>query len=294
MMKISIPDINQAELLNACIDNMDASDRKTRLITCKQDIISCSQKYRENAEKSSLSKETIPETNSVGNIRKDDMVFLYDGRLVKSKKGRFFYDKIKANAPYGICPFCGHYEVDTLDHYLPKAVFFQYAITKENLVPACIKCNKNKTSEVPEDRTHETIHPYYDDFDDEVWLVAEIDDSAGEPFGFSFYAIKPDSWSEEKYQRAKNHLIVFKLKRLFRVLSAADISKELKALAKLYTRTHNYDVVRNHVLDLCDVEREENKNSWKAASYQCLYDSEWMWDVFFPKYVGNYINGGDL
>lgn len=293
-MKISIPDIEQADILDACIDNMDDLDRKTRLTNCKLDIINYSQHYAETAEERTLSSEVAPESDSIGELKKDDMVFLYEARLVKSKKGRFYYDKIKANAPNEICPFCGYYDVDTLDHYLPKALFFQYSVTKENLVPACIKCNKNKRTEVPEDRAQEIIHPYYDDFDDEVWLVADINIDAGEPFGFSFYVFKPDSWSEEKYQRAENHLKVFKLKRLFRLVSAAAISKELKSFAKLYGRIHDFDIVRDHVEDLCNVERDENRNSWKAAMYQCLHDSEWMWSDFFPDYAEEYLNGREL
>ena len=293
-MRIDIPDIDQADILDACIDNMDDSDRKTRLTNCKSDIVTFSQHYAKVAEKGALNGEAAVENGCIGEIQKEDMVFLYDGRLVKSKKGRFYYDKIKSNAPYGICPFCGHREVDTLDHYLPKAIFFQYAVTKENLVPACSKCNKNKMTEVPENRAKETIHPYYDDFDDEVWLVADINMDAGEPFGFSFYVCKPDSWTEEKYQRAENHMKVFKLKKLFRVLAAADISKELKSFAKLYGRTRDFDIVRAHVEDLCNVERDENRNSWKAAMYQCLYDSEWMWNDFFSDYTEEYLDSRKL
>lgn len=285
MMKIKIPDIDQGKMLDACIDGIRDTDRKNRLIACKNDILDFSKHYAETAECGTLSNENIPETNHIGKLGKEDMIFLYNERLVRSKKGREFYNKIKSNAPQGICPLCEHYEVDTLDHYLPKAIFFQYAVTKENLVPACIKCNKNKTSETPETRNQETIHPYYDDFDDEVWLKADICIDAGEPFGFSFYVDSPESWDDEKCQRAENHLYVFKLKKLFRVLAAREVCKELKSLVKLYGRVHDYDFVRNTVKDDCEVERDENKNSWKAAMYQCLYDSDWMWNEFFPNYV---------
>ncbi len=78
---------------------------------------------------------------------------------------------------------------------------------------------------------------------------------------------------------------VYKLKALFRVLSASVINSELKSYKKLYEKTHDIDFVRDHVKDLCDIEREENMNSWKAAMYQSMYDSDWMWIDFFPKYV---------
>lgn len=69
-MRIDIPDIEQADILDACIDNMDDSDRKTRLNNCKSDIANYSQHYAEIASEGSLSEEVAPETDSIGEIKK--------------------------------------------------------------------------------------------------------------------------------------------------------------------------------------------------------------------------------
>ncbi len=284
MMKINVPSIDQNKLLDDCIEHIHESNRKNRLQKCKNEIVVHSMNYKNIASNGTLSDE-LPPINPLGSVYKEDMIYLYDERLVQSIKGRFYYDKIIANAPQGICPICGHRDVDTLDHFLPKSIFFQYSVSIGNLVPVCLKCNKNKLTNAPEDRAHEVIHPYYDDFDDEIWLYAKINVDAGNPFGFLYSVIKPNSWDETKFTRAKNHMRVYKLKALFRVLSASVINSELKSYKKLYEKTHDIDFVRDHVKDLCDIEREENMNSWKAAMYQSMYDSDWMWIDFFPKYV---------
>lgn len=286
---ISIPDINQEELLNDCIDGIQVKDvetreRKTRIENSKQSLLDYAGHYKTVAEIGGLSAE---EQNSEinGGATKSDMVFLYDERLVKSAKGKPYYDKIKAAAPYGKCPICGYYEADTLDHYLPKAFFYRYAVTVENLVPECSACNKKKTTGLASRRVEETIHPYFDDFDDEVWMYAQINREAGSPLGFDFEVRKPDSWDNVKYLRAKNHLKVYKLYDLYRALSAAEINTVLSIIKKLYKRVEDIDFLRDTIKDYCDAEREQRKNSWQAAMYQCIYEDTWVWDEYMPVFL---------
>lgn len=87
---ISIPDINQEELLNDCIDGIQVKDvetreRKTRIENSKQSLLDYAGHYKTVAEIGGLSAE---EQNSEinGGATKSDMVFLYDERLVKSAK----------------------------------------------------------------------------------------------------------------------------------------------------------------------------------------------------------------
>lgn len=286
---ISIPDIKQEDLLNVCINGIRDNDeekeeRKTRLNNSKQSLLEYSRHYKDIAELGLLSAE---ERNFEiqGGALKNDMIYLYDERLVKSVNGKKYYDKIKAAAPHGKCPICGYYEADTLDHYLPKAVYHRYAVTVENLVPECIACNKKKTTRIANSRDEETIHPYFDDFDDEVWMYATINKQAGKPFGFEFEVRKPDSWDDQKFIRAQNHLKVYKLYDLYRVLSATEINTVLLRIQKLYRRVRDIDFLRDTIKDECDIEREQRKNSWQAAMYQCIYEDTWVWNEYMPTFL---------
>ena len=286
---ISIPDIKQEDLRNACINGMRTNNenekaRKARLNDSKQALLEYSRHYKEVAELGLLNAE---ERNAEiqGGVLKDDMIFLYEKRLVDSVNGKKYYDKIKAAAPYGICPICGRREADTLDHYLPKAVFHRYAVSVENLIPECIECNKNKDNFVAKSRHEETIHPYFDDFDDEIWMYAKINRQAGIPFGFDFEVGKPKSWYDEKINRAKNHLKVYKLYDLYMVLAALEINTVLLRMKKLYRRVHDIVFLRDTIKDECDIEREQRKNSWQAAMYQCIYEDTWIWNEYIPTFL---------
>lgn len=62
------------------------------------------------------------------------------------------------------CPFCGEMgKPNTLDHYLPKEVFPEFAITPTNLVPMCDKCQTEKGNDYLDDDGNKAfLHPYFD------------------------------------------------------------------------------------------------------------------------------------
>lgn len=80
------------------------------------------------------------------------------------KLAYFKYLRADINASInGLCVYCNQIQVSEIDHYLPKAIFGEYAIFSANLVPSCEKCNKKKL-----DRFRQTkggrryLHPYFD------------------------------------------------------------------------------------------------------------------------------------
>ncbi|CAM5719997.1 hypothetical protein SALBM311S_12175 [Streptomyces alboniger] len=70
---------------------------------------------------------------------------------------------------------CGHRDVSTLDHQLPKMKYPLLAVVPINLVPACGICNWLKGEHVPETASEQThFYPYYDDVADQQWLFARL------------------------------------------------------------------------------------------------------------------------
>nr|WP_140895053.1 HNH endonuclease [Pseudomonas caspiana] len=65
----------------------------------------------------------------------------------------------------GACPVCGRDALGTLDHYLPKSIYAEFAFYSKNLLPCCDRCNNKRNDTVRGDLAGERpIHPYYDDF----------------------------------------------------------------------------------------------------------------------------------
>lgn len=130
----------------------------------------------------------------VPGLSNDEMVDLYELRMArKQAPARHVYDAIRSAPPHGRCPMCGHRDVSTLDHYLPKSGFSALTVTPLNLVPACHECNKTKGDRVASSRDTSAIHPYFDDFDTDCWLRAAVVEQR--PPAVQFYVDAPACWS---------------------------------------------------------------------------------------------------
>jgi hypothetical protein len=71
-----------------------------------------------------------------------------------------------------LCPACGEDGTPyTLDHYLPKELYPEFAILPHNLFPMCDRCQGEKGVVTVDDQNQRMfLHPYYDHFT-EVQLV---------------------------------------------------------------------------------------------------------------------------
>lgn len=88
-----------------------------------------------------------------------------------------------------ICPACGSpTPPETLDHYLPKGRYPQFAITPVNLTPMCDPCQrrkKEKTGNAVSPRFF--IHPYFDAFSLPQILQLEV----AAPFATPTFSLTP-------------------------------------------------------------------------------------------------------
>ncbi|EQB87921.1 hypothetical protein J2Z44_001298 [Clostridium punense] len=280
MIKVNKPNFieyKQCQIIEACTYNMRNGVRLNNILSSKNSIVQASLNYDQLANQGKLS--TISTHNSVsGGATKDDMVWLYDAKFVQDG-GRKYYNKIMLLPTNGICPMCGKRTVSTLDHYLPKTKYPTYAVTAFNLLASCSECNKVKLTKTIASREEETIHPYYDDFNDEVWLKAVIIEEF--PIGFIFTVYKPDTWIDEKFKRAKNHFATFRLSSLYSA-HAADIFSSYKIQLKRLYRRRGIEAIREDLEDRMVSNREVRLNSWEAAVYAALLNSSWFFDTYIP------------
>ncbi len=283
MIKLNKPDFNQAEIIDECIENMNDADVKNRILSSKNTIVDISKKYDKLAEDMELS--TIPvHTKIKGGATKTDMEWLYTNKFARqNEQGRKYYDAIKILPPYGTCPFCGQRKVSTLDHYLPKSKYPAYSITPYNLVAACSECNKVKSATVFNSRTEETIHPYYDDFNDGIWLKAKILEE--DPISFVFYVEKPDKWDDEKYQRAQNHFKAYELQSLYQSHASEEFSEYNYSLRRLY-KVGNAKLVKDDIEERINSARSLRLNTWRAAMYEALKNCTWFFDTYLIQTSG--------
>jgi hypothetical protein len=280
MIKLEKPEFSQEDIINDCISNMEDGILKQHIVDSKDEITRKSIEYDQKACVGELSHISVHNVLS-GGATKDDMAKLYERKFVpKGEGGRKYYDAIKLLPPNNRCPYCAQREVSTLDHYLPKAKYPTYAVTPYNLVPSCANCNIDKRDDNFDCREEETIHPYYDDFTSEKWIVANIIEE--EPIAFEFMVQCPEDWEDTKKVRARKHFEKFELNRLYKPYASEEFRACFNRIKRLYKRGGKelaIEDLKEHIED----KEVIRLNTWQVAMYQAIIDSEWFWNVYLPE-----------
>jgi 5-methylcytosine-specific restriction endonuclease McrA len=171
--RVQRPTDNAADVFRTCISRVRNRDLKRRLTSVVAEIETAANAFETAADTSSY--YALQPQNSVnGIITGSEMVDVYEQRMVpNTAPGRPIYERLLAEPAHGRCPLCGQRDVSTLDHYLPKSDFPALAVVPINLVPSCKDCNHAKQGR-PNTAEEQTLHPYFDDVENDLWLSAEV------------------------------------------------------------------------------------------------------------------------
>ncbi|MBO3767595.1 HNH endonuclease [Bacillus spizizenii] len=270
MRKVNKPEDIPVKVFQKCISNYKDKVLKNRLMSYSDEIKEASKTYEEKVKSTTL--HTLPLYKGI--VNKEEMIKVYNDKFSKlGQPGRIFYDKIMALPKLKKCPLCGQRIVSTLDHHLPKTKFPALAVTPINLIPACFECNKLKTAKKPSKAEEETLHPYFDDIEDDLWLLAQV--VHDNPVSFKFFVEPPDHWDELKTKRVRYHFVTFKLGQLYSLYAAEELSLRLLLLKKIFNKA-GPEAVREQLVDFTKSSEEVYLNSWQSAMYRALANDEWF------------------
>lgn len=268
MWTVPIPTCTADVAYQTCISRIRDKDLKKRLEGAREEVRRVDVSYRKAGTERDFS-ELLPETCGVAGVSIEEMKQVYDKRMVANRSpGRGIYDAIKISSPGGLCPLCGQRVVATLDHYLPKSRYAALAVNPANLIPACSDCNKAKS-----DVVDDTLHPYYDNIENESWLRAEVKEV--QPASVSFLVDPPGSWTPTLADRVARHFKAFGLNKLYAVHAAQNLSGMQWLLSQAESRG-GPAAVRTSLAEQTASWRAVHLNSWQAALYDCLAGSDWF------------------
>jgi len=195
-------------------------------------------------------------------------------------------DELLRGAPQRICPMCGHREVATLDHYLPKSQFPEFSILSRNLVPCCPQCNHKKREKTNE-ATGRFFHPYYDEPPHPSSLVATVSFVGG--IGVTYSIVGPPDLDDETLANLRFH---------FRELDLADCYSAA-AIQELFDRLEYFRVMLEATSPewLSDDLRREAQsvisargvNHWKSALYRALSSSDDLLSGRFVEHLPHHV-----
>lgn len=191
------------------------------------------------------------------------LYLLYD----KRKRSKAFI-KIRNTPGLLSCPVCGSPTTGTLDHYLPRTVYPEFAIFRANLVPACNHCNSSgKGSSFKGNFPERFLHPYFDGWAQQpLWLVRFVP-----PYGAVTFETRPVP--NLSYRKTK--IVAFHLERVMgeqlHLFLAGKFSTLPNAMAERLAGPISLGQFYSELATEFRIARStRGQNSWEAAFFRGL------------------------
>lgn len=280
MWSVEKPQLDPGDTFDTCISKIKNKALKARLEGVRQTIVDDSAEFESRAAAAEL--HLIAQSVDVsGQVSKDEMVALYDGRFAGKKgPGRTIYSALQLLPKDGRCPYCDHRDVSTLDHVLPKTLFPSLAVTPSNLVGSCKDCNKTKLTAAPTSASDAALHPYFDDISSATWLRAH---AVEQPICAVLFRVEAQvQWSQALNDRLQNQFGLLGLARLYSQQAAREMSGIRRNLIRVYEAgADGATAVRRELKHQWESRYEDSPNSWQTALYDALHQSAWFCDGGF-------------
>lgn len=279
MRALTPPQLTFTDVLNTCVSSISCQTQAQNINAINPQLNNSVQDFDTKAATADLFQiQTFTGNDDAvvtGQVTKSQLKGLYTFQMVPAgKPARQYYDQIMMQAPLRICPFCGFGQVDTLDHYLPKAKFPLLSIHPNNLVPSCTPCNKGKNAGIATSKNEQCLHPYFDlgHFINEQWLFAEVIHTR--PARIRYFVQAPNHWPEADKARVNCHFNDFKLASRFNIQAGDEISS-LRIELDIDYQINQQTGVEQALLKKHAVASQQHTNSWKTAMYQALAVDDW-------------------
>lgn len=265
------PNVNKCIFYYSCIGKRKTSINKN-LLNKASLIENAAIEYEVKAEARELYKLGPLSDEELDPLTSGNLINLYTNFSRLKSKNRIEYDKLLASAQRALCCFCSIGEPSELDHFLPKTKFPEFSVLPVNLLPICHWCNKLKLDDAPKSVTESYIHPYFEEYSEVEWLVANLNFIQDYPI--ATYQIKNDL-------KLSNAELACKLEYQFKKLElnkryserANVIITEMHHRLRNLHKSGGAEKVKFHLDELAKYEFQNNKYSWVRALYISLSKS---------------------
>ncbi|OMQ28585.1 HNH endonuclease signature motif containing protein [Rhodococcus sp. D-1] len=268
MWKVKRPAFDAQEVFEQCISRISRPD----LSNAAKEAGEAAKSYEDAILAGTVHELKLPDFQSKF-VTVAELKLNYTSRMVKATQpGRYIYDALFNAVEDDRCPMCGHREIRSLDHALPKAHYPLLSVVPINLVPCCSDCNRDKKESRPTKAENVFLNPYFEDLDKDIWLVADIVE--GDPAGATFDVDPPAHWPDVLAARVENHFDELGLGALYAAQAGPEIRAQERCMERAFARA-GVDGVREDLADKRDGRRDMFNNSWQGALFHALYESDW-------------------
>jgi len=174
----------------------------------------------------------------------------------------------------GTCQYCCIGKPNTMDHYLPKAIFPEFSVYALNLVPCCAECNGAKGDFWLENGERAIINFYRDTPPEEVFLSARLiyENGADVPeveFSADWLAVQ----NHALRARVKGHFERLDLLTRYREAAVQKLNDHIITLECHARNASRGDQRHNLQAEAERLRRQYGSNYWPAALCNAMADS---------------------
>ena len=249
--------------------------RKRRIRAARPEVLLAYERYNEAA----------PEVGALCHARltdeqKDALLHSYNVETIPMAQLR---SSILDRPLVARCPFCSIGESSSIDHYLPKEQYPEFAVFPANLLPCCVPCNTRKLDRVVENGTDVRLflHPYFDDIPHAQFLTARVGLTC-DALALSFGVAQPAGMPRRTFNRIRSHFVKLDLDDRYRRMGLEHLGGQYRALSRAYGPYEDMERVSLELLrDAEDFEEFYGPNYWISILYRALADFEAFCDGGF-------------
>ncbi|MBW3510603.1 HNH endonuclease [Janthinobacterium sp. NKUCC06_STL] len=276
MRNLPVPGMDALALFDK-ITGEKRGEVSARLGRLRRRISSAYASYQANTD----ALQTIASAGIKG-VREKALLHAYNSptATMRSIRDNLIYPNIE---DFDECPYCGINDPKTLDHYLPKETYPEFAVHPLNLIPICHICNSHyKRSQFLDGGARLFMHSYFDTFPafDFIQLQVIVNREVILSFTNSSDPANPDF--SILFGR---HFRKLGLNERFVQKSAAEISRKRPALRRFYRNGGAAEVAQVLQQEANDFRVTLSGNHWKVALYSSLAGSQDFCDGGFLRTV---------
>ena len=186
---------------------------------------------------------------------------------------RCLRDKILSSARFDACPYCNITTVESLDHVLPRAVYPEFTVLAQNLVPACFNCNQKKGDNCSQKTDLNLMHPYFVHIPDAPILFAVVAVEARE-ISWKFYLQQNGDIDHDQFESIKNMFDLLDLANRYFQASVGEIIDRTGHLDELHQAGGATEIRSYFQKEADSARRSRGENYWKTAILRALADSD--------------------
>lgn len=252
------------------LEAKDSGDLRSRLAVVATQLESTYKNYAQHFDLNLL-ESLDPDT--AFSVHKADLLSLYNYQFKIIRDLRLEIQRQQPQVVRFTCQHCTLTSNESLDHFVPKDEFPEFAIHPLNLLPICMKCNQHKSHVWRKAGVRKALNLYLDRLPDEQYLFVNVKFDKNSEIDFEFYLDKPKSVSKAMFGLIESH---FENLNLFSRMREKAIPVVSELINTVSSRMGNlsYPEIADEIKEAANSNKGEfGANYWKSVVEIELLDS---------------------